>query len=57
MSATHKPGSRPPKGDKRTYRGVIIRKPATASRFTLGEIRRAIRHALAKHAGSLNESG
>ncbi len=40
-------------GDKLTYRGVTLRKPATASRFSTSEIKKAVEDAVAKHADSL----
>jgi hypothetical protein len=56
MDRPRKRPSQQPKADKTTYRGVILRKPATASRFTSREIKRAVEHALAKHADDLKQS-
>jgi hypothetical protein len=54
MSASAKPRPKTaPRGRVLTYRGVTLQKPATASRFSSNEIKKAVEDAVAKHADSL----
>ncbi len=53
MSAMPETRSKPTKASRPTYRGVTLQTLATGSRFTSSEIRRAVEHALEKHAGEL----
>jgi hypothetical protein len=34
---------------KQTYRGIVLQKPAVRSRFTVAQIERAIKNAIAKN--------
>ena len=44
------------KRGKLTYRGVTLQKPATRSRFTSTEIKKAVESAVAKNAEALARS-
>lgn len=53
----HMSGSANPKtastSGKATYRGITLPKLTTRSRFSKSQIKRAVEHAVAKHADSL----
>ena len=57
MSGAAKPVQKSyPSKDRLTYRGVRLRKPATVSRFSATEIKKAVEHAIEKHADGLARS-
>ncbi len=55
VSAQPNQSPKPSKVGKTTYRGVTLQTPAAASRFSSVEVKRAVEHALAKHAGALKK--